>query len=447
MPANPGSRITMNQNPPFDDGWARPLRPLATTPPPLARGWSVDGIRLALGCAFVFLAPFNLLRLDAFYFTLSDAFAAVLLFVMLLGRGFEVAPLKAATVFWNSGIALFSVMMLTSSLLFGDPERGFIVVGQYLFAYWLLGHIVLGRPSGEVATFAKIYVVAMWIICVQGIYVIHVLQTTGTTFVSGNGRFLGFVERENECAAVIAMAVPLLFWLTETGRVGRLWLVLGLPLLAYGIVLTGSNTGLIMLSYSIGAFVLIGCSMKQMVMIGAILAGIVNVVLTWGRDFLPDVFQRRVLGALETGDIDSAGTFVGRMQLVHAAVNMAERSMIFGAGADQFRTLGTLNAPVHNTYLLIWNEAGFPGLIGFCLMLLAPILVGISAFGKGGDRLAGTCTLVMTGSFILMLNTLPHVYGRFMVVPLLLGIAPSIAALRRAPAKGTVRPRAGRRRG
>jgi uncharacterized membrane protein len=45
---------------------------------------------------------------------------------------------------------------------------------------------------------------------------------------------------------------------------------------------------------------------------------------------------------------------------------------------------------------------------------------------------AAICTLTTVLLFSALANALPHLFGRFFVVPLLLGIAPSVAVLREA---------------
>jgi O-antigen ligase len=268
--------------------------------------------------------------------------------------------------------------------------------------------------------------------------VIDVLKGQGSSFVSGNGRFIGWVERENECASLIALAVPLLLWMVASGCARPRWAWIGVPLFAYGIVLTGSNTGLIGLVFALTVFVVMTGSWRRIILLAGSSLATFFIVITWGRDFLPAVFQRRVLNALQNGNIDEAGTFADRMRLINEAIGKADNNSLLGIGADQYRLVSELHAPVHNTFLLIWVEAGLPGLIGFLLLLVAGIIVGMLAARLREGRIAAICTLATVLLFAALANALPHLYGRFFVVPLLLGIAPSVAILRDGPAPRSV---------
>ncbi|ESY74516.1 hypothetical protein X740_31600 [Mesorhizobium sp. LNHC221B00] len=414
--------------------WAKPdRRPAAAS---LSNGTGKIGLWLAM--ASVFLTPFNILRVDTFYFTASDAFALAAVFAMVLGKSLSPAPLAAGTLLWNTGVALLCGMLLLSSLINGDPQRGFIISAQYLYAYFLLAFMLASRPWSETVLLTKALICSIGLMCIHGIVVIDILKQQGTYLTSGNGRFIGWVERENECATLIALAVPLLLWLVASGGARPRWAWIGVPLFAYGIVLTGSNTGLIGLVVALTVFVAMTGSWRRIILLAVSSLGAFFVVVTWGRDFLPPIFQRRVLNALQSGDIDEAGTFADRMRLIHEAITKADSSSLLGIGADQYRHFSELHAPVHNVYLLIWVEAGLLGLIGFLLMLVAGIIIGMLAARLRQGRISAICTLTTVLLFAALANALPHLYSRFFVVPLLLGIAPSVAILRGGPVPGAV---------
>ncbi|WP_062204868.1 O-antigen ligase [Aureimonas sp. AU12] len=385
-------------------------------------------LTLIAGCAF--LAPFNTFRVDGFYFTVSDMFALAALLAMILNRSLPSANLGQMTVLWNAGFMLFGVMLLASSLVFGEADRGFVITGQYFYSYVILSYVLLSRSWSDTVVILKAFTLSVAVICLHGIYLIDVLAERNTVFVSGSGRLLGLVERGNEFSALIAATVPLLLWLVCSGSLKARWLCLALPIYTYAIMLTGSNTGLFALLFAIGAFIAIYGTIRQILMTGAGFALVMSAVLTWAKDFLPAIFQKRVLGAVASGDIDQAGTFVGRMKLIRDALGRIDQSMIFGIGADRYRETSTLKAPVHNTYLLIWAEGGFLSLAGFLLMLVAAVILALMAFRRPGGKLAACCALVSVALFALTLNAMPHLYARFLVMPLLLGLAPCICLAR-----------------
>jgi O-antigen ligase len=414
--------------------WARPDRRPAAALLPTA----TDKVGLWLAAASVFLTPCNILRVDTFYFTASDAFALAAVFAMVLGKSFSPAPLGAGTLLWNVGVALLCSMLLLSSLIHGDPQRGFIISAQYLYAYFLLTFMLASRPWSETVLLIKALICSIALMCLHGVLVIDILKQQGTYMTSPSGRFIGWVERENECATLIALAVPLLLWLVASGCARPRWAWIGVPILAYGIVLTGSNTGLIGLVFALTVFVVMTGSWRRIILLAVSSTATFLVIVTWGQDFLPPIFQRRVLNALQSGDIDEAGTFADRMRLIHEAIGKVDSSSLLGIGADQYRYFSALHAPVHNVYLLIWVEAGLAGLIGFLLLLVAGIIIGMLAARLREGRVSAICTLATVLLFAALANALPHLYSRFFVVPLVLGIAPSVAILRDGPIPRTV---------
>jgi hypothetical protein len=400
---------------PWDDTLARPQR---------------NSLELVLALALVALAPVNLLRTDAVYFTASDAIAVVLFVLMILNRSLPASPLGPGTLLWNFGLAGMVVLLLTSGLLYGDTIRSLTVSGQYLFAYFLLSYVVVPRPRDDIVLMMKALVYSIAVMCLNGIYVIDVVGERYTTFVSGNGRYLGFVERENECAALIALSAPLLLWLGFSRKLPWYTVTALLVLDAYAIMLTGSNTGLFALVYAVACFLSIAVTWRQGIVALACASLLFVSLTTWGRDFTPAIFQTRVLGALESGDIDEAGTFSGRVDLIDEAIGHADDSIFVGIGADSYREVSRYGAPVHNTYLLLWVEAGFFGMLGFITVLIGGLVPGIVAFRRPGGRLDSICALTSVSLFALLLNAFPHMYGRFFVVPILLAIAPVTGFIR-----------------
>ena len=414
----------MNQNAGFEPPWYEATEPAGES------AHAGGGIELFLATVAVFLAPFNILRLDAFYFTASDLFMLAALSARLFSGSFSFAPLGAATPLWNGGMMILSGTLLLSSLSYGDINRGLILLSQYCFAYLLLPYVILARPWSQTVVLMKAFVLSVGLMCVHGIYVMNIVAERNTMFVSGSGRLLGFVERENECAALIALTAPMVLWLTACGKAPGWWRWLLLPLFAYGVALAGSNTGLIGLVLGIAAFVILTASIWRIAVMGCISVAGVFALLTWAKDLLPTVFQQRVLEALQSGDIDQAGTFAGRMELIHEAMGLADRSLLLGFGADQYRVISSHGAPVHNTYLLLWTEAGLLGLVGFVLMILAVATVTFSAFRIPEGRVSAVCALTTISLFATLANAFPHLYARFFVVPLMLGIAPCLTLLR-----------------
>ncbi|QRM57460.1 O-antigen ligase family protein [Sinorhizobium sp. BG8] len=375
-------------------------------------------------CAAVFTSPANILRLDFFYFTLSDFLFLLCFALAALRGGINIHPLgKVSTAVWTFGLSMLVIGLTVSSMIGPDPSRGIAFGAQYFFAYYFVLVLIGGRSLDELVSLAKVYVLSMCLMCVHGMYVVNVLNERNTVYVSGAGRFQGFVERENACAALMAFTAPLLLLLVAAGRLSRIYLFIGLPILAYGVMLTGSNSGLMALTFGVAVFALVGITVRRVVI--GLTVGLAIVALSgdWMTDYLPDVFQKRVLGAIETGDLSQAGTFDDRMELIHEAVQYADRTMFVGVGADQYRKLSSFEKPVHNVYLLLWMEGGAISVLGFIVMTLASFGPAVVALRTPGGLPFAICIFTNIVAFMMLVNAFTHVYGRFWSVPVILSVA------------------------
>lgn len=397
-------------------------------------GHAARRFEFALACAAVFFAPMNVLRAPGFYFTASDLFACLCLGTMVMNRTLPLKPLGVGTAYWVFGLALMVGALFASSLLAGVVDRGMILSIQYLFAYLMLPLILLTRPWRETTILIKTFIASIVVMILHGIYVVDIVGVTNTTFVSGSGRLLGFVERDNECGSLIALTVPMILSMTAMRSLHPLIALALMPLITYGIMLTGSNTALSAMLYGLGVFFIATLTFQRLA-IGVAVVMLMATAITTPviRDNLPAVFQKRVLTGLESGDINQAGTFADRMQLNREALHFAGDALLVGRGADQYREISAWESPVHNLYLLIWNEGGLPALAGFLIMLAGGAIAFTAPLRYRGGRLPFVCGFTTLSLFAVLINAVPHVYGRFWAVPVLLSLAPAITFLNRGP--------------
>jgi O-antigen ligase len=152
-----------------------------------------------------------------------------------------------------------------------------------------------------------------------------------------------------------------------------------------------------------------------------------------GTSLLPKTFQTRVLQAITSGDINEAGTFLSRADLMKEAISVISDKGIFflGLGADQFREISVQTAPVHNLYLLLWVEGGVTSLVGWLLFTLAGLLIWLALWRANGPRpaLAAQAAVMAVILSIAMFNA--HMYARYFLVPILLVHGISLSHLRR----------------
>ena len=390
-------------------------------------------LEFGFACAAVFLSPINTLRLPDFYFTGGDAFACLCVGTMILSGTIKPRALGPGTAYWLFGLVTMIGALLVSSLFADIVDRGLILSMQYLFAYFLLPIILLARPWHETDTLMKVFVASMMVVVLHGIYVVDYVGETNTTFVSGAGRLQGFVERENECGSLFALTVPMVLSMAAMRTIHPIVAVIVLALLGYGIMLTGSNTALYAMLFGLGMFAFASLTATR------IFQAVICVLVLWAaisvpavREVLPAVFQKRVLVGIETGNLNDAGTFADRVLLIKEAVRLGGNVFLLGYGADQYRELSSWHTPVHNLYLLIWNEGGPFALAGFVMMLFGAAITVVVAWRWAGSA-AAVCGFSTVMLFALLVNAAPHVYGRFWAVPVLLSLAPAITLLTHGP--------------
>ncbi len=379
---------------------------------------------LVLVSAIVFLSPMNYLRMDLLYFTLSDVVAALTFFVLLAANRLTVFPFGNATTSWYLGLTLLLLGLTVGTIVNGDQTDGATVIIQYIFSFVVLPMIIMNRPREEIKLLIKVFVFSIAIVMLHGAYVIT-FDPSDLRFVSGNGRMYGLIERENAAGATGAVALVLCQWLFMARQISAPVFMLLLVPIAYGVLLTGSNTGFFLAGFGLVALSLSSGSFRTLLVAIVVGAVVVAVVSLWGEHFLPEIFVKRVFGAIISGDSSQVGTFDDRIVLNLEGLQIARNTLWIGLGADQYRTLSLTGNPVHNTYLLLLCEGGIISLVGLTYMLITAFFIGWMAY-KRNDRLSGSLTITFVCLFALSLNGFAHVYARFWAIPLLLAIAVSV---------------------
>jgi len=397
---------------------ARPIAPAAAAP---ARD---PGFHLA--AVAVFLSPMNHLRAPGIYFTASDVAVLLALILMLRQGAVPRRPFGAATGMWVAGFLLLGTGLMLGSIAHAAGVDLGKVLAQYGFSLLLMPLVLAGRRLEETVALCRVLVLSIVVVMLFGIWLIHVAVDPPVDFVSYNGRLRSLVERENEAAALGAVAIVFLLGLWCAGR-ARWWeLLVALPILAYGIMLTGSNTGLGCAVLGVGTLMLLATSGRLMLFVAVIGGAIIGLGVAFPA-LVPEVFRARVLDAVASGDPNLAGTFSDRLLLIQEAFVLAGDRLLIGMGAEQFRHISIFDAPVHNTYLLLLNEGGLMSLCGLVVLMLAGLPAALSNLGDRRWRPLAATTLTVLLIFALMLNTFPHFYARFWNVPLILAFSLSCA--------------------
>lgn len=373
----------------------------------------------------VFLAPYISFRHPAIFITVSDILFAGAFFLRL-SNGRLAAPFANLTWLWLLGLLMLTGGLFIGSVFKGDVARCLVLVAQYCFAYLLVPLVLLNRSHEEVIRLIKCGIAGMVIMCAIG----AVLYWSGynsmgrgqMAMITGNRRLAGFVDNPNAMAVLTVMVLPSVWFLLLSKQM-RAWVAfLCIGLLVTAIILTSSNTGL----YSMVAAALIFFGGRRNFKTLLTLAILSAAVLTFGQDYLPTTFQNRVLPALTSGDLTTAGTFADRQELNREALHMADENLIIGLGADQYRLVSRYGAPVHNLYLLLLNEGGGLSLLGYMVLLGVPILAAIVASRLPHGKLVLLTTVTTLVVFANAIMGVAHVYGRVWFLFVFLAVSPAL---------------------
>jgi hypothetical protein len=199
-------------------------------------------------------------------------------------------------------------------------------------------------------------------------------------------------------------------------------------ILVWGLVSTASFTAFSAAVIGVGVMVLVS-NPARFLKTAAPVAVLLFVYITSGLP-LPGLFEARVGAALTSGDLSSAGTFLGRWELLEEAWNLSSGTILIGYGADQYRHVSAHLAPVHVFPMLILVEGGLIALVG--LLVLFGILLFRAVLGMRHDRYGGAMALAIFAQFVVFSLSVPHMYARLWIGPLLLALA-AIYARSRAP--------------
>ena len=407
------------------------------------RQLDLAGLELPVTRLAIFFAVFPALRPAEVFFTYSDILFCVSAVLLLLSGRLRFAPMGPVTVPWMTAFAVLSGGLILSSLLGEAPERVLVVLGQYAFAYLLLAYIIVRTDESVVDTLVKTFVLGT--VCVNAFGLAVYFTGTDETFrfVTGSGRLASFMDNPNANANVIALTLPLLLYLWFARKWRRVYVLVSLAILAYALVAASSVGGLL---WSLaGVMVFFALTINWRVLVGLAVCAAVAIPLLdkYGPSVLPEAFQVRVLGAMQSGNIEDAGTFSFRMGLIHEALDVVDDQILFGLGADQYRATSDLGAPVHDVYLLLWAEGGLPALIGWLMLPQIIALMAFWTFVRPSGRLVGATTLAVVTVFLLAATGNSHMYARFWVVPLHLCMAllmVSWASHRRLPPRAAAVP-------
>lgn len=383
----------------------------------------------------VFLAPFLNLKTEVVYFTVSDALYCLAFGILLLKGRLPRDPLGVAAPFWLAAFVLTVGGLLLSSLFVGDPVRGLVLLLQYSFCFLVLPYILMVGDEDEAYRRILVFLLGVFALDLHGIITFYTVgYVPGAVTVTGGKRLATLVGDANAAGCLNAMAIVASLWLRSIKRLPVLPFVGFFAVMVVALVLTSSNTGLI--ATTVGILVYMTLTFRVGLLVKLLpLAVVAALFLQFGGvDYLPATFQKRVMPAVVSGDLSEAGTFDDRSALMVEALHLiGQRGVTWlGIGADQFRLYSVQEAPVHNSYLLVWSEGGILSLAGWVLLSTIGMILWMLAWRAGIAAQSRTAVFVYYLVFVAMASANAHIYQRYRYTALLLVMYPLLLEFARA---------------
>ena len=375
--------------------------------------------------ASIFLSGWFLLRVGSVNFTFSDAALLICLIITAARGRLGATPFGSLTPFWVTGLAMMLGGLFVGSIMNGDPLRWVNIALQYTVSFMLIPMVLMQQDDQVRRIGPLLFMLGIVLSQIIGITVTllftpsDTLPLLGTGFYTGNQRLGSLSGEPNSNGAVISFAMPMLLYAVRQRQIS-LYLALGCLLaLVWGLLLTASFTGFAATLLTVFICLLLLGGFRYIAGLAIVMGAAFGLFIASGTP-LPKAFQERVGNAVESGDLTQAGTFTGRSELIKEAWTFTEQYSVIGMGVDRYRELSAHDNPVHNLYLLIWNEGGIVAFTGLILLLS---LLCLMAAGGLRDRERGAPTIAVLLVFLIYTLSYPHMYSRMWVMPVMIMLA------------------------
>jgi O-antigen ligase len=315
--------------------------------------------RLAFGlfCLFVFSIPWENLLMWSALTTVSHMLGLVALPVAVLAilesgqlRGLSVPlVLMALFVAWGSLSFFWTVDVEATTRLVTSWV-------QNLGMVWLIWEFA--DQKGRQLVLMRTYVFGTLVSAGGTIY----SYLTGSNVLYQ--RYTAFGFDPNDLALLLALSLPISFYLTTIHRHSRLVWIYRLQLLAaiFAIGLTGSRGVLIATLVALAYLPFGSVKMTFRKKCAFLLVGVAAISFTLA--FMPETTWKRWGGM--GGELEQ-GSWSGRKAIWSAGLELVREYPVLGVGAGGFRTATSSALVAHNTFLSVLVEEG---LVGFALFLL-----------------------------------------------------------------------------
>jgi hypothetical protein len=378
---------------------------------------------ILLGAAF--LATWRVFRWGWTNLTASDALLMLAGLALLAKGRLTARPFGQLSSPWLWGFAAMTGGLLLGTLVNGEPLRWIIGSSQYFFALIFVPMVFASLDRQLLLQCMKAFVLGVALSQVIGIIAAQFFDyqdtylTVDNGFITPNGRVGAMSGEANLNGAACAFGMAMLAYLHLSRSVTAWFAVPCAIAITWGLLMSASFTGF---SATIIALIvmILATGPRGTLRIGAPLLLAASCYILLGGP-MPEAFSERVFGALATGDLRIAGTFVERTQLIEEAWAILDDNLLVGLGFDGYRQASSLGMPVHNLFLLVTNEGGLLAIAGLFTLLAILFVWFVGTYRQ--YRLEGAVGLAVLGVFVIYAMAIPHMYTRMWTIPIFLCVA------------------------
>jgi O-antigen ligase len=336
------------------------------------------------------------------------------------------------------GLLIFSLGAFASTFSSLSPNASIAVVVRLLMltAVWFwLGTVVLRRRE-HVLTAAGLWVASA---ALNGMGSIAQLTVDPYIIPGGRvdwGRATGFTSHMNDLGGIAAVAlIPALMFSMRPSRnpLSTLAAYAGLLLAATGLILSGSVGAL--LAAAVGGFLWITAAprlpARTFVFFGVALVGAIALLQFQESKDAPTPVARleRVTGS----HTDPNATLWTRIETYRVAIDRILDNPFTGVGLDsESSTIGTTEP--HNLVIGLWFKAGFIGLAGVVLLLVAILSAARATLREAAsvdEQMLAVALLCSLVAFLVFSISAPAFYTRYGWAPAALLLALRAIQIRR----------------
>jgi O-antigen/teichoic acid export membrane protein/O-antigen ligase len=341
------------------------------------------------------------------------------------------------------GLLIFSLGALASTFSSLSPNASIAVVLRVLTltAVWFwLGTAVLRRRE-HVLTAAGLWVASA---ALNGMGAVAQMTVDPNIIPGGGvawGRATAFAEQTNDLGGIAAVAlIPALMFCMRPSRnpLSTLAAYAGLLLAATGLILSGSVGAL--LAAAVGGFLWITAAprlpARTFVLFGVALVGAIALLQFQESKDAPTPAARleRVTGS----PTDPSATLWTRVETYEGAIDRIVDNPFTGVGLDnESSTIGTPPDTPHNLVIGLWFKAGFIGLAGVVLLLVAILSAARATLREAAsvdEQMLAVALLCSFVAFLVFSMSEPVLYTRYGWAPAALLVALRATQIRRTTA-------------